>query len=251
VRIDSRDRRHSDPLGSTSCSSQCKSHCREAKPLSTGRPCTWMHGFKIDHGHIMHAKCYTIHFAVTSSPKEGMAAATFIRWKSHERECTYQWIYTEVRILSNCWLFSRFAIMLCWTACMIPYLQKLWIIYAGGSNSAGDDRMPICGSQPGSDNGWIVVGKAKSYTPSQLDVGHRLQLRVSVRAGLLSSFCLWKLLGKCGCTCWKLHHMKHLPKYRNLAVALACKALISGLCSGTFIISLSMITIRLCFKTYI
>lgn len=36
------------------------------------------------------------------------------------------------------------------------------------------------------DTGWTVVGKGKSYTPGRIDVGHRLQLRVSVRSTLLT-----------------------------------------------------------------
>ena len=31
------------------------------------------------------------------------------------------------------------------------------------------------------DSGWLVVGRARHYTPTKLDIGHRLQLQVSVR----------------------------------------------------------------------
>jgi hypothetical protein len=55
------------------------------------------------------------------------------------------------------------------------------------------------------ENGWLVVGRSKQYTPTKLDVGHRLQLRVSVRAPLILAFGLRTML----CTGLDRHCYEH------------------------------------------
>lgn len=51
--------------------------------------------------------------------------------------------------------------------------------FCAGSSSTPVTRNAV--SMPDNDDGWILVGTAKAYTPCELDIGHCLQLRVSVR----------------------------------------------------------------------
>jgi hypothetical protein len=48
---------------------------------------------------------------------------------------------------------------------------------SGGLAAAGGAR----GGMANGESVWALVGKDRTYTPTKLDVGHRMQLRVSVR----------------------------------------------------------------------
>lgn len=67
-----------------------------------------------------------------------------------------------------------------------------WILWPTPGPDAGVNRAVCSGSSslpvprtalciPDADDGWVLVGTAENYTPCELDVGHCLQLRVSVR----------------------------------------------------------------------
>lgn len=49
------------------------------------------------------------------------------------------------------------------------------------STLAGITDTSLLKATSSSNSGWLTVGRTRSYTPTKLDVGHRLQLQVSVR----------------------------------------------------------------------
>ena len=70
----------------------------------------------------------------------------------------------------------------CWSSYNRSLSSALYSRYAGVEDAcgvAGPVARVACPSNR--EASWTVVGSAKKYTPSSLDVGHRLQFQVSVR----------------------------------------------------------------------
>jgi hypothetical protein len=62
--------------------------------------------------------------------------------------------------------------------CSTPNTSSL---YSRDACADGDHNSHALGCGANGENTWALVGKGRSYTPTKMDVGHRIQFRASVR----------------------------------------------------------------------